>query len=191
MKICATIVMALVALMFTTIALATGTRLTSGVAEVGELREVQNNQQVNLTKVLRVPITRVASGAEQDTGIDLPAGAVVLDVFVNVRTAEATGATRTFDLGLLSGESGGDADGFLDNISVTSTGRKVASLVSGSVTRGLLLRETVTNSGAATHSSPQIFPIATARSITYTLGSADWAEFVGEAYIVYALPFVP
>lgn len=178
-------------LAFAFAAFATGTRLTSGVAEVGELREVQNNQQVNLVKTLRVPITRVAAGTEQDTGIDLPAGAVVIDVFVDVRTAETTGTTRTFDLGLLSGESGGDADGFLDNISTVSAGRKVPSLVSGSVTRGALLRETVTGSGAATHSSPVIFPIATARSITYTLGSANWAEFVGEAYIVYALPFVP
>ena len=56
---------------------------------------------------------------ETDTTIDLPDNAVVMDVFIDVETAD-TGIT--LDVGLLSTESGGDADGFLDGISVASTG---------------------------------------------------------------------
>jgi len=136
-----------------------------------------------------IPITVVASTAEQDTGVDLPATAVVLDAYVQVLTAEATGTTKTVDVGTLSTESGGDADGFLDGISVaTPTGVKVPSLVAGAVTRGVLLKETVTDSAAATHSSPLPYTTAahpSARSISYTLGSNDFVELVAKIVIRY------
>lgn len=58
---------------------------------------------------------------EQDTGYDLPAGAVIFpwEMYVIVDTAD-TGIT--LEVGLLSSEGGGDADGFLDAVSVASTG---------------------------------------------------------------------
>ncbi len=144
-------------------------------------------QNYFVPKFVKLPITRVASTAVQDTGFDLPANAVVLDVFVEVTTLEATGATKTVDVGLLASESGGDEDGFLDGVSVATAGVRNGSLVSGAVTRGALLRETVTDSGSATLSANRahVSTAVTARSVTYTLGANDFAEFAGNIIIVF------
>jgi len=71
----------------------------------------------NRIKVEKLPFT--ASPTEKDTGWDLPSTAVVIDVLVEVTTAEAG---ITMDVGLLSTETGGDSDGFLAGVSVASTG---------------------------------------------------------------------
>lgn len=138
-------------------------------------------------KAVKLPVTRVASTDEQDTGFNLPANAVVLDVFLEVTTLEATGTTKTVDVGLLASETGGDADGFLDGVSVATAGVRNGSLVAGAVTRGLLLRETVTDSGSATLSANRahVTTAVTARSVTYTLGSNNFAEFAGNIVIVF------
>jgi hypothetical protein len=74
-------------------------------------------------KEVIIRLSGTASGSEEDTGYDLPSSAVLLlPPWINVTTAEATGATKTLDVGILSSESGGDADGFLDGVSVASTG---------------------------------------------------------------------
>jgi len=75
-------------------------------------------------KTLMIPFGPNTS--ETDTGVDLPSNAVVLDVFVLVTQADAG---ITLDVGLLSTETGGDADGFLSGVSLANTG-----LVGGSVT---------------------------------------------------------
>lgn len=162
-----------------------GTLLTATATELNTIADLSVNGAVVKTKVL--PITRVASAAEQDTGWDLPAKAVVLDAYVDVTTLEATGTTKTVDVGLLSSETNGDADGFLDGVSVAAAGVKVSSLVAGSVTRGLLLKETVTGSGAATHASPVPYSVSAgvARSVSYTLGSNNFAELVANIVIHY------
>ena len=61
----------------------------------------------------------VSDNSETDTGIDLPANMLVKDAFIRVTT---TDATETLDVGLLSSESGGDADGFLLLCSVATAG---------------------------------------------------------------------
>ena len=60
----------------------------------------------------------VSDNSETDTGIDLPANMLVKDAFIRVTTVDAT---ETLDVGLLSSESGGDADGFLLLCSVGCT----------------------------------------------------------------------
>ena len=145
-------------------------------------------QNYFVPKVVKIPITRVASAAEQDTGFDLPANAVVLNVFVEVTTLEATGTTKTVDVGLLSSETNGDADGFLDGVSVaTPAGVRQGSLVAGAVTLGALLKETVTDSGSATIAArlPYLTTTGVARSVSYTLGSNNFAEFAGNIIIVF------
>src|SRR6185437_12449420 len=67
-----------------------------------------------------IAIDSTPTGAEQDTGWDLPAKAMVLDVLVDVETAEATGGTKTMTVGLKSSESGGDADGFAVGLSAAT-----------------------------------------------------------------------
>jgi len=78
----------------------------------------------NVVRELVIPFTPQTS--ETDTGIDLPSKAAILDVFVEVTTADSG---ETMDVGLLSSETGGDADGFLDGVAMDSTG-----LVSGGIT---------------------------------------------------------
>lgn len=113
---------------------------------------------------LTVPLSTPADDSETDTGVDLPAGNLqIVDAFLVVTTAEATGGTKTLDVGTADGESGGDPDGFIDGQSVAATGvyrDRSALLVA------------VTVDGYT----------ATARSIVYTAGSDDWAEF--EGYLV-------
>lgn len=127
---------------------------------------------------------RDIGAGEKDTGIDFLAGDVILDCFVKVRTAEVTQATKTIDVGLLSSESGGDTDGFLDGVSTAATGTVVGSLANGSNTYGVLLTET---SGGAGENSLQRHVIAAATSLVYQLGGAH-SELVGEIYVVYFRP---
>lgn len=54
-------------------------------------------------QILEIPITLVASTAEQSTGVILPSPCVVNSCVINVITAEVTGAVKTIDVGLLAG----------------------------------------------------------------------------------------
>jgi hypothetical protein len=183
-----------------------GTAVTSSAAELNildgvtataaEINAVADASEIGgQVKVKKIAISATPTGSEQDTAWDLPAKAVVLDVYVDVTTAEATGGTKTIDVGLLSGESGGDADGFLDGVSVATTGIKkgaptyhASGYVTGS-TLGLLLAQTVVGSSTSAEGrSDRIQHVAgsvTAKSVSFTAGSNDFAEFRGAIYIVY------
>jgi hypothetical protein len=159
--------------------------LGATAAEIDAVADLSANLAVIKTKV--IPIAIVAATTETDTGVNLPAKALVLDVSLDVQTAEATGGTKTLDVGTLSSESGGDANGFLVGISAAGTGLIVPSLAAAGVTLGALLIETVTDSNSDTLSArkPYATTLHTAKSITYTLGSNDWVEFVGNIVITY------
>jgi hypothetical protein len=130
----------------------------------------------------------VGTGAEVDTGVKLPLHALVLpQAVVNVRTAEATGGTKTLKVGTLSSQAGGAADAFLNAISVSSTGVKVGVLANGAETLGTKLKET-TSAGPAPVPYAQDANAA-ALNISATAGSADWVEFRGEAYLFVIEPF--
>lgn len=76
--------------------------------------------QVNTSGVkkhLVIPFT--AATAETDSGVDLPLNTWVSKLMVDVTTADTS---ETLDVGLLSTESGGDANGFLSGVSLDSTG---------------------------------------------------------------------
>lgn len=147
-------------------------------------------------EMVSIPIDVVASTSEQDTGYDIPDDAIVYDVFIKVDTAEATGGTKTIDVGTLSSDSG-DADGFLDGVSTAGTGvvRGVPTFTAGSSetyfassTKGALLAPTkVAGSDTATDVGTYLELPCTdpgSQSVTYTLGSNDWSEFVGSIVIV-------
>lgn len=149
----------------------------------------------------------ISAGTETDTGWDLPADAVVLDVFLKVTTAEATGTTKTINVGLLASESGGDADGFIDGLSVATTGYKRGVFVktsgsnnlSGYIgaaathTRGALLTEILGAGLDAAAGDGDGFAVkgqhlagaVTAKSVSVTAGDTDWVEFEGSLFIVY------
>lgn len=128
----------------------------------------------------RIRLTAPADGNETDTGVDLPSDAVVLGVMLNVITAEATGTTKTIDVGLLSSETNGDADGFLDGVSVSATGWVKGTLLSTGQTLGALLHVDESGAGVLV---PEPHIIDEAVSVTYTAASADFAELVADLYI--------
>lgn len=145
-----------------------------------------------------IPIATTPTGSEQDTNYDLPANAEVIEARIKVATAEATGATKTLDVGLKSSESGGDADGFVDGASVAAAGivRPAAALTAGgtetyfsATTIGALLAPAFAagaNSAGDVGSNYErtfLTSSVTAKSVTYTAGSNDWAEFRGTIYL--------
>ena len=192
-----------------------GTALTPTAAEVNILHGATvTTDEINLldlsavgalVKIKKIHVT-ASDGTEQDSTFDLPAHAIVLDAFVNVTTAESTGTTKTLDVGLLSSESGGDADGFLDGVSTAATGLVRGAL---SITKtvgtnetyisavantfGALLQEVVYELGTDTAGDTGFCTVTgkkhlsdsvTAKSVSYTAGSAQ-TEFVGDIFIVY------
>ncbi len=173
------------------------TAITATATELNAVADVSVNGAI--LKVQKIAISATPTGSEQDTTIDLPAKAVLLDVYLDVTTAEATGATKTMHVGLKAAESGGDADGFLKAVSCAATGMKqgVATLTAGgsetyfaSTTRGALLATLVAGSDSAGdvgtyYEFPHLTGSVTAKSVVYTAGSGDWAEFRGAIYLVY------
>jgi len=170
----------------------------------------------NLAKILNALDNRVkvksisfeptiSQDTETDSGWDLPAKALVLDVVVLVETADSG---VSLDVGLKSSETGGDADGFLDGVSLGSTGLVQGALTvtktagtnenyisAVSCTRGVLLRSLEYELGSDTggdhgfvayERKPYYAGSATAKSVTYTPKGGDLDSGKGKIYIVYA-----
>lgn len=136
---------------------------------------------INGMPAIKIPFSKQTS--EYDTGIDLPAGIVVKDVIVRCTTA-ASGAT--IDVGILSTESGGDADGFVDGESLAATGLVAHNMVDATAannTLGALLVESDIKTADATalYFSVPLFPgyktDGTAKSITYTTSNHTVAGY--------------
>jgi len=134
-----------------------------------------------LVKIKKVTIAAPGNGDETESGFTLPDTAVVLDVFLNVTTAEATGTTKTIDVGTDSTDSG-DADGYLKGINVSATGLKKGTLVSTGQTLGALLYADEDGSGGLVR-EPDV--ASGGKKVTFTMGSADCADFEGDLYILY------
>jgi hypothetical protein len=146
--------------------------------------------------VLEFDIAR-ASG-ETDTGYDFQKGDLVYpQCSVQVRTAEATG-TKTIDVGILSSEVGGDADGFLDGCSTATVGVVTLTATATDGTNqnfwaaapklGALLRAGDLGGDVAGTAGVMI-PVpwvcdGVAVSLTYTLGSAA-TELDSKGYVVF------
>lgn len=115
----------------------------------------------------------------------LPAQALVLDVYVNVLVA-STGTTKTLNLGLLAASSGGSRTGFLNSVDVSTTGLKaaiVAGGTSGGGTYGAFL--TTQTTGNAPVQKSFASDSVTAKTLSYTPNSSDWALFSADVYICY------
>ena len=102
---------------------------------------------------VEVALPIVAASTSQLTNFTFPFRAKVLDVNINVNTAEATGTSKVVSLGF----DGGSETVLAATVSVASTG-----LVSG---------------------SPQV--IASGETLTYRLGSSNFAELDATAIIHY------
>ena len=151
-----------------------GIEITATAAELNALHLTATNA---VRKIKILPVS-VATG-EQDTGWALPANAIVVDVFVNVKTA-ATAGTKTIDVGTLSSASG-DADGYLDGVSVGTAGIVKGSLASA--TKGVLLKEVQTIESNSFY-APVPDTGSGGKKISYTLG-ASVAGLVADIIIDY------
>lgn len=151
--------------------------------------------------VVEFDISR-ASG-ETDTGFDFKKGDVVFPfhVVTDVQTAESTAGTKTIDVGILSSESGGDADGFLDGastaanaavgVAATATDGTNQNFWAAAPVLGALLRTGLLGSDAAAEAGVMVpkpwICDGTAKSLTYTLGAAH-TELVAKGYVAFFRP---
>lgn len=120
--------------------------------------------------VIPFDIADTAAAVETDTGFDLPLDAQVIGDGAGVLVSTAD-ATETIDVGILSGEAGGDANGFFALLDVAIAGMIAAA---GAIYGTLLLTTfatTPTVNVAGRHTGD-----GTAESISYTLtASTDTA----------------
>jgi len=104
--------------------------------------------------------------AENDIGHDLVPNSIVHPQGIGflVTTLDDT---ETIDVGLLSSESGGDADGFMAGLSVSTAGMKIPLIANGANTMGALLEgQDSANAGDLVPRSHVV--TNTAKSITLT-----------------------
>lgn len=138
------------------------------------------------TQVAIIPFSKtdVADATEIDTGFDFPLNTMVLpQPAIRVLTADST---EDIDVGLLSTETNGDADGFIDSVLLTTAGLVKATLLASADTFGALL--SVLDSANAGDDAPEghVVTGANATSITYTLSTGtDTGE--GFIYLPYIL----
>lgn len=143
---------------------------------------------INGVPAIKIPFVKAT--AEQTTGITLPAGVSVTGAVVEVATAAGS---ATIDVGILSSESGGDADGFLDGVSCATAGLVVANLADASaanITLGALLTEAqlvsdVAGPTFAVRKFPGYVTDGTAKTITYTTSNHTIA---GNIYVLVDAP---
>ena len=141
-------------------------------------------------EIVSLPLLFLAGGTEVSTGYQLPLNSVIYpwEMFVIVDTVDAT---ETVDIGILSTESSGDANGFISLLSVATAGliKPAATLTQGTnahyisaTTWGVLfLAAACAGANVAEQNAVPIFTpfIATsaARTISYTPSTSD--TFVG------------
>lgn len=142
-----------------------------------------------LVKIKKIHVAAGDWTAETDTTFDLPAKSVVLDVFLDVTTQQAG---KTVDVGTLTGESGGDPDGFIDGASLATAGLVRPGCVLGATfynttTRGALLAQFFQGTDADDRGlyteTPYLSTANTAKSVSYSTGEVVTAVF--DIYIVY------
>jgi hypothetical protein len=114
-------------------------------------------------------ITDSTAATEKDTGFDLPAQAAVLDRLHGMQVVVTTlDSSQNILFGLLSSESGGDADGFSTNVSLTTAVQKVS-----------------VNGALFSSNAPHQTDSVTAKSISYTL---DTSTDTGKGFFI--VPYV-
>lgn len=134
----------------------------------------------------------VSDNVETSTHIELPADMAVINAIIDVLTLDAT---ETIDVGLLSSEGGGDADGFIAAASVAAAGKVFPNVVVTDATEdyfsactiGALLQDTfaagadvVTDVGTFVR-RPHVCD-GTAKTVTYT-GSAGSDTAAGKIWL--------
>lgn len=132
------------------------------------------------TAVIPFSIADTTATTETNTGFTVPNGMMLPTPFVNTLTADST---EDIDVGTLSSDSG-DADGFMDGVSVGSTGLAKGTLLASGDTMGALF--SVLDSANAGDDAPEGDVSMIGKAITYTLSAgSDTAE--GFIHLPYRL----
>jgi hypothetical protein len=157
-----------------------GTEITATADELNQ-NDVSANGAALKTKVINMTASDFADNSEVDTGWDLPAKAIVKNVFLDVNTKEDTATTKTVDVGT-DGSGSDDPNGFLVGASVATAGLvagdvDMTNVDGASTTLGALLVDTNTTNDTA---MPVNDITSGGESITVTAGDAsgfDEADF--------------
>ena len=131
----------------------------------------QANRSALVRRDLVIPLNFADGTGTNTTKLTLPASSIVIpNPKIYVRTAEATGTTKTLEVGVT-----GTAAGFINGLSAASTGMVAPTLTNAAVTLGSLLFVY----GGATSTAPvrEEHIVSTAVAVTWTPGSTDWANF--------------
>jgi len=136
---------------------------------------------------VRIGFTK--STSEADTNVDLPSGVIVTAAIPKITT---NAGSSTLDVGILSSEAGGDADGFIDGASCATAGWVKPINVDATAannTVGVFLVEDDIKSADSTalYASFPSFHVGdgTATSVTYTTSNHTVA---GDIYLVVQSP---
>lgn len=140
--------------------------------------------QNEYTAIIPFAAQDYTAATETTTGLQFRAGSLIQpDCCVRVTTAEGS---RTIEVGLLSSESGGDLDGFIDALSLASAGTIAPALTSATPTLGALLVLSIATTPAV--SLPRTHGITTtARTISITT-SASTATAQGFVMLPFLKP---
>lgn len=178
------------------------------VQDVGVVPGRMNPVWIDSAKLLqtfRHPYTYEDAGTsttEYDTGFNLPTNALVQPYGAGVQIV-ATDATEVLDVGILSSESGGDADGLMADIAISGSNGIVLAAAEtmtvgsnetffASTTRGALIAQLSAGTDVATDvggvNLKQYRIDGTAISVSYTPSSWDTAK--GYFFFNYMLPAV-
>ena len=101
--------------------------VAKGIEPSGPNELFVDTNQKNQVAVIPFDIADTTAATETDTGFDLPQNAAVMPVGLGVHTVTVD-ATEDIDVGILASESGGDADGFMDAVSVATAGMVAAEV---------------------------------------------------------------
>lgn len=154
--------------------------LDGATLTVAELNQMDQSAVGAISKVQKFAITAAPDGTEQDTTIVLPAKAIVKRVWIDVTAAEATGGTKTIDVG--TKDISNDPNGFIAGASVAATGQVKGTLLNTGQTLGALLCVDEDGAGALV---PEDDLTSSGATLTYTAGDTDWVEFRGTIYCEY------
>lgn len=132
-------------------------------------------------KFFVIPISVVAATTENDTGYDLPAKSIVKNVWMDITTAPTAGTSKLIDVGT-DGSGSNDPDGFLDGVSIASTGLAKGTLLNTGQTLGVLLAVDEDGAGALV---PEPDISSGGESITYSYSAADIAGQAGNIVIEF------
>jgi hypothetical protein len=163
--------------------------VAKGVSKGGDNEIFVDVSNATTLMVLPFAIGDTTANTETDTGFDLPDNAAVIPAGVGVHVGTAD-ATETIDVGILSSESGGNADGFVVGLSVAAADTVIAgaTMTAGgtetyfsSCTLGVALADFLAGADSAgdvgSYNPKAHVSDGTAKSISYTLSTGtDTAE---------------